>query len=243
MSVPTKKFFKIVDLNPGNDFVIKDGLVDAKEPMNDWWTDSGIWFAKSTDILRFLNKGDYVYEVMPVGQLITHPMLSNAYRADRANIKYIGKWSDFDVFKQIISNGADITCVVVSDLIDGCIKNNSIQLLKYAETMISKEFDYNQNHILQVSKYGNVDLLDYIIHKVKYGYCNIETILIQAVMNEHFSMLDYILNICLDDTKIGFSIFMNKHIHRRIEILDYLIKYTNNKSQFKIQNEYFKKIK
>ena len=104
------KYYKVVNTGKGHHGLFyKEGYNEDPNrfiPFGDC-TAGGIYFSRE-DIFAFLNYGDTVFEVEPIGTIYKNPGSPNKWKAHAVNLKRVGLVQDVETIKLLLDNGADV---------------------------------------------------------------------------------------------------------------------------------------
>ena len=102
-------YYKVVNRNGHNGMHYTEGVnVDIQEfyPYGDC-TGGGIYFSRE-DIFAFIDYGDQVYKVNPIGEVYENPGRPKKWKAHAVDLTYIGRIDDIETIKKLVEDGAII---------------------------------------------------------------------------------------------------------------------------------------
>jgi len=160
-----KKYFKVVNPKGHHGMTYKEGYNEDILPFNPngECEPGGLYFA-SEDIFAFLDYGEDVYEVEPIGEIYEESRFPKKYKAHSLNMKYLGKTSDLEVVKYLVKHSADIHAQVDYALRISAL-NGHFDVVKYFVEH-GANIHVLDNYALRYSAYnGHLDVVKYLIER------------------------------------------------------------------------------
>jgi len=189
------KYYKIVDSKLGHHGIFyKEGRnADplSFNPTGDCES-GGIYFSRE-DIFAFLDYGDELYEVTPIGKIYKNPGRPNKWKCKEIDLKYIGKINDLKIIKYLIEDGADIH--ICNDF---CVRYFSekgfLNIVKYLLKLGSDICIKESYCLCFASKNGHLEVVKYLVENGVWVNARNDLSFRFACENGHLEVVKYLVS-------------------------------------------------
>ena len=214
------KFYKWINKDGHRGLIYKEGLNVDPHPFNPSGDcrPGGMYYSRE-DILAFIDYGEDLYEVEPVGlEVYENPYIPIKWKAHQVELKYVGKRTDGTVIQMLLDEGANI------HVEDGFPLTWALRgrLLDVVRLLLKHGANYNEAMLWAVRN-GGLDLLQHTIDLGADIHINKNLALIVAAQEGQLKIIKFLLEKGADIHANNDDAFHWAVFRRHVDVIKFLL--------------------